>query len=52
MLLQGFSPNVCDYDNRTPLHIAVANKNLNIAKLLLDNGADVHGKIRELYDGT
>ncbi|KAL7530933.1 hypothetical protein ACHAXR_003756, partial [Thalassiosira sp. AJA248-18] len=38
----GFSPNVGDYDNRTPLHIAVANKSLEIAELLLDKGADVH----------
>lgn len=38
----GFDPNIGDYDNRTPLHIAVAVGNLEIAKLLIKNGADVH----------
>lgn len=38
----GFEPNVGDYDNRTPLHIAVATGNMGIVKLLVGEGADVH----------
>lgn len=33
-------PNCCDYDRRTPLHLAVDIKNVDIVKLLLQHGAD------------
>lgn len=43
LILQiGHDANVCDYDKRTPLHIAVAVGNLEIAKMLVEAGADVH----------
>ena len=38
----GHDPNVADYDKRTPLHIAVAIGNLEIAQMLIEKGADVH----------
>ena len=50
ILSMGFDPNCGDYDHRTPLHIAVAVKNLEIAKLLIEHGADVHAVDR--FGGT
>jgi ammonium transporter Rh len=46
----GFSPNVGDYDNRTPLHIAVATGNMELVKLLVGEGANVHALDR--FGGT
>jgi potassium channel len=34
------SPNCKDYDQRTPLHLAAAKRNLEIVVILLNNGAD------------
>lgn len=42
LLEQGNSVSARDCTNRTPLHIAAANGTLQIAKLLLEYGADVH----------
>jgi lysophospholipase len=33
-------PDVCDYDKRTPLHIAAAEGNVACARILLDGGSD------------
>ncbi|XP_035224089.1 L-asparaginase-like isoform X2 [Stegodyphus dumicola] len=37
----------CDYDYRTPLHIACANGNLQIVEYLLKHGASVHMRDRD-----
>ena len=50
ILACGFDPNVGDYDHRTPLHIAVAVKDVDIAKLLIKHGADVNAIDR--FGGT
>ena len=34
------SPDLCDYDKRTPLHIAAAEGNMKCARILLSGGAD------------
>jgi ammonium transporter Rh len=34
------NPNCCDYDGRTPLHLAIDTKNSDIVELLLKNKAD------------
>uniref|UniRef100_A0A6C0ACS0 glutaminase n=1 Tax=viral metagenome TaxID=1070528 RepID=A0A6C0ACS0_9ZZZZ len=39
-----------DYDDRTPLHIAVTNKHWNIASFLLDQKVDI--KIKDVYGKT
>ncbi|KXJ29966.1 L-asparaginase [Exaiptasia diaphana] len=48
--LAGADLNVCDYDGRTPLHIAVCRNNIETIKFLLDNGVDV--SIRDIFDNT
>jgi ammonium transporter Rh len=40
------NPDCADYDGRTPLHLAVAEANVTLAKLLLDNGANPMSKDR------
>ena len=40
LLDAGVNPNCADYDARTPLHLAVAEGNVEICKLLLEKGAD------------
>lgn len=37
----------CDYDFRTPLHIACSDGNLKIVEYLLKHGASVHMRDRE-----
>jgi glutaminase len=36
----GVSANSADYDKRTALHVAVAEKRLEVVKFLLEKGAD------------
>jgi len=45
-LAAGAEPNTGNYDGRTPLHIAASNGYLNLARFLLDNGADPSHKDR------
>eukprot|EP01062_Namystynia_karyoxenos_P076895 TRINITY_DN7627_c0_g1_i1.p1 TRINITY_DN7627_c0_g1~~TRINITY_DN7627_c0_g1_i1.p1 ORF type:complete len:1528 (+),score=500.57 TRINITY_DN7627_c0_g1_i1:83-4666(+) len=40
MLFAGQSPNVAEYDRRTPLHVAAARGNSALCKLLVQYGAD------------
>ena len=40
------SPDMCDYDQRTPLHIAAAEGNMKCARILLSGGADPNVKDR------
>jgi len=42
LLLAGASPDLADYDLRTAIHLACAEGNAAIVRLLLDNGADVN----------
>ena len=46
VLSKGVSVNFCDYDKRTALHLAVNESNIQIIKLLLRKGADIHFKDR------
>ena len=46
MLAHGTSPNVCDYDRRTPLHVAAAEGHSAVAAALLDFGADAYARDR------
>eukprot|EP00873_Tetraselmis_striata_P021207 jgi/Tetstr1/441471/TSEL_003114.t1 len=45
-LENGANPNVGGYDRRVPLHIACAEGNLHLVRLLLAYGADLHFKDR------
>jgi ammonium transporter Rh len=40
LLTHHVSPNCCDYDERTPLHLAVASKSYPLVSLLLEYNAD------------
>jgi len=42
LLDQGVDPNELDFDNKSPLHIAVYYFRDNMLKLLIDKGADVN----------
>ena len=44
LIKHGVSPNVSDYGARTPLHIAAAEGDLEVATFLVNNGADVFAK--------
>jgi ankyrin repeat protein len=44
LLGKGFSPNVTNYYLQSALHIAILNGNLEIALLLMKNGADLFAK--------
>ncbi|KAK4530831.1 hypothetical protein CCYA_CCYA05G1688 [Cyanidiococcus yangmingshanensis] len=46
LLDRGISPQFCDYDQRTPLHIAAAEGYVDIAVQLLQHGADVNARDR------
>jgi len=39
LIAKGYSVNFRDYDNRTPLHLAVENGHVSIVKYLLAHGA-------------
>ncbi|CAI5978287.1 unnamed protein product [Closterium sp. NIES-65] len=41
LLVNGVNPNAADYDLRTPLHIASAEGFVQVARLLVEHGADV-----------
>ena len=41
---EGVNANAKDFTNHTPLHWAVSNNKVDIAKLLIDRGADLHTK--------
>ncbi len=41
------SPNLCDENGRTPLHLAVEKENLEIVRLLVGAGADVNARSRD-----
>ena len=38
------SPNICDYDNRSGLHLAARHNQLDVVKFFLDQGADINIK--------
>ncbi|KAA8497903.1 putative serine/threonine-protein kinase [Porphyridium purpureum] len=46
LLNAGVPPSLPDYDRRTPLHIAAAEGRLDIAKLLVESGANVNARDR------
>jgi ankyrin repeat protein len=46
LLGSGVEAKVCDYDFRTPLHIAASEGQLPIVKLLVEAGADIHARDR------
>lgn len=50
MLIQGMSPNVQDYDNRTALHLAASEGHASIVELLLAYNADVN--LRDRWQRT
>lgn len=41
-LVTGQSPNCCDYDRRTPLHVAAAKGQVEVIKILLDAKAQIN----------
>jgi ankyrin repeat protein len=46
LIKHGVSPNVSDYGDRTPLHIAAAEGDLELATFLVNHGANVLAKDR------
>lgn len=50
MLIQGMSPNMQDYDNRTALHLAASEGHASIIELLLAYNADVN--LRDRWQRT
>eukprot|EP01134_Creolimax_fragrantissima_P004934 CFRG4934T1 len=50
MVQEGASVNVCDYDKRTPLHLAASEGYLEIVKFLVSCGAEVNAEDR--WGGT
>jgi ankyrin repeat protein len=46
LLGSGVAATACDYDYRTPLHIAASEGQMGITKLLVEAGADVHARDR------
>eukprot|EP00026_Physarum_polycephalum_P002866 Phypoly_transcript_02875.p1 GENE.Phypoly_transcript_02875~~Phypoly_transcript_02875.p1 ORF type:complete len:834 (-),score=168.92 Phypoly_transcript_02875:78-2579(-) len=46
----GIPINSCDYDLRTPLHLAIAGRHEQVVKYLLEHGADITAEDR--YGGT
>lgn len=45
-LLNGASVTFCDYDRRTPLHLAAGEGHANVCALLIENGAEISAKDR------
>ena len=58
LLIEKINVNFCDYDKRTPLHLASSEGHIEIVKLLLQHGAKVtndrwgHSPINEINDKT
>ena len=58
LLIEKINVNFCDYDKRTPLHLASSEGHIEIVKLLLQHGAKVtndrwgHSPIDEINDKT
>lgn len=48
--LAGVDLNVCDYDKRTPLHVAVCRNNAETVTFLLEHGVNPH--LRDVYGNT
>ena len=46
LLESGIRVDSMDYDRRTPLHVAIAERQLEIVKILVEAGADVHTEDR------
>lgn len=46
LLKDGVEVNFMDYDKRTPLHLAAAERNADIARCLVEAGADVNSRDR------
>lgn len=44
LLVNGASVDSCDYDKRTPIHLAASNNQLEVLRFLLENNADVNVK--------
>lgn len=50
LLKNQINPNCCDYDGRSPLHLAVASKNLDIVEILLQFNANP--LVKDRFGGT